>query len=273
MRQRLIAYVASAALMPATPGDAQGMPGNLMIVRNAKRIAFLRAEPRPAGRYGVGNTVLSLPLVWESGATLTKPLTIRAGVMTHGLPTGAKLRSVWLGREGIAPIQAYCTAGSLPPSSPVREIFGDLLSIVDASDAPGGGQICLIDGNDDGVAEQSVAIGGGDMAARIPVAIEPVALDRQRSVPISDGDTDSVRVSISDVSPRALSVTFRVDVLQHGVPLRFKQLNATPQSTTVKLKGVAFPYAVEILGERFDVLSVDAGARQVVMSGPTGTGA
>jgi hypothetical protein len=127
-------------------------------------------------------------------------------------------------------------------------------------------QYCLIDSDDDGMADHSVELNAGSPAARTPVAIAPVRLDRDKMIPISDND-DHVQIKLNQVSSKGKSASFRIEVIQQGNGRVFDSIGDTHRITWVEAKH-GLPARINVFETKFDVVSIDGASRTIVVKWP-----
>jgi hypothetical protein len=256
------APIASAQNAPRAP---------IEITREAQQIALPNSLPRGDRSYKQGDPILTVPLVWEYGAILKDATTIRADGDIKDLPAGTVLQAMTLTETANSKqVAAYCTPRNAAERKADKGALGVLL---------GGGsvwrkvirsetdrQYCLIDLDDDGIADQSVLINAGTHAARTPVATTPVHLDRQKMLPISD--RDKMVIVLTEVSKDGLFANVRLDIIQQGEPRAFDTFGNTLRVTRLGAKKQGFPVKAEILGARFSIVALDGATRTATVNWP-----
>ncbi|MDH7971813.1 hypothetical protein QH494_06415 [Sphingomonas sp. AR_OL41] len=266
----LAAMVACALLPGAVSADDTSQPP-IKIARQSPQLAYVNAAPRGTRTYQRGEIIMIAPLMWEIGARLPQETTIRAGEDSKTIRAGSVLQGVMLTELAAHRDEmAYCT----PRVAAERKADGGMLGamlgggslwrsvIRSATD----GQFCLIDSDDDGMADHSVELNAGSPAARTPVAIAPVRLERDRMIPISSND-DRIEISVSDVSSKGKAARFRIDVFQQGKGRVFDTIGDTQRITWVDAKR-GLPVHAMIYQTQFDVVSIDGAARTVTVRWP-----
>lgn len=255
----------------ATAKDAPAPTGDFDVVREAQQVAYVNTAPTGDRVYTEGETILDTPLLWEAGARLIAPLTIAADTETISLNAGDILQAVMLGKAGGAVrTQAYCTQRKAAERKADSGVLGAMLGggslwrsmLRAASDK----QFCLLDANDDGIAEQSVMIHAGTPAARTPATIAPVTLDRQTKLPVSG--ENALRITINRVAKNGSSASFYLDVVQQGKSRTFTTFGDTARLTAISLKKADEAHIVEMVGTRFEIVSVNGPARQATIRWP-----
>lgn len=241
------------------------------VYREAQQIALPNSLPRGDRSYKQGDAILSVPLVWESGAILKDAITIRADGDIKDLAVGSVLQAMTLTETANSKqVAAYCTPRNAAERKADKGVLGVLLGqgtvwrkvIRSETDR----QYCLIDLDDDGIADQSVLINAGTHEARTPVAITPVHLDRQKLLPISD--RDKMVIVLTEVSKDGLAANVRLDIIQQGEPRAFDWIGNTMRSTRFSGKKQGFPVKAEIFGARFSIVSLDGATRTAVINWP-----
>jgi hypothetical protein len=262
-----------ASVAIATMGSASAQPvssSEVELTSESRQLAFLNTGARGERLYHDGDVILDIPLVWEAGATLLDPVRVVADDMTLELKPGRILQAVILTENASGKkLQAFCTQREAAERKADKGALGVLLGggslwrkmIRDATD----GQYCLIDRDEDGVAEQSVQINAGTPAARTPIAIPPARLDRQNRVPISPDD--KLRLTLTHVSVKGTSFSIRLDIIQQGEPRGFTSFRDQNRLSTISLKN-GFPAVMNILGANFEVLRAGGNDRAITILWP-----
>lgn len=257
----------ASAETPASEVEAPPMK----VARESAQLAYPNSAPRGEQTYHQGAVILTAPLMWEVGARLPQATTIHAGEDSENIPSGSVLQGMMLTETAAHRDEmAYCTPRNAAERKADSGVLGALLgggslwrsAIRGATDR----QYCLIDSDDDGVADHSVELHAGSAAARTPVAIAPVTLDRGRMIPISDGD-DRVQITLLDVSSKGTSAKFRIDIIQQGRGRAFDTIGGTRRVTFVDTKH-GLPARADIFHTLFDVVSLDGAGRTAVIRWP-----
>lgn len=188
------------------------------------------------------------------------------------LPAGSVLQGVMLTIAATHHDEmAYCTPRNAAERKADGGVLGAMLGggslwrgmIRSATDR----QYCLIDSDDDGMADHSVELNAGSPAARTPVAIAPVKLNRDKLIPISDDD-DHVLIKVDGVSSNGKAVRFRLEVIQQGKGRVFTSIGSTNRLTWVKADH-GLPARASIFETKFDVVSIDGANHTAVITWPT----
>jgi hypothetical protein len=260
----------------SAPALGQDIVGSeVKIVEEASQVALPNSGPRGERTYRKGDVVLDVPLLWEMGATLVDPVTIMADGQNESLVAGQVLQMVVLQQTGTSrKINAYCTPRKASERKADKGALGMLLgggslwrkAIRSATDR----QLCLLDADDDGIADHSVVVNDGTPAARSPVSIAPAHLDRQKLLPISD--KDHLRITLVDVAAKGNYISLLLDVIQQGETRAFDSFGGTNRRTGVALK-TGFPQTAEMVGARFEVLAAGGPDRVTTIRWPEGADA
>ena len=266
-----VATAVSCVFVPVkTPASETAVPP-VKIARQSPQLAYPNSAPRGTQAYHEGDVILTAPLMWEIGARLPQATTIHADEDSENIPAGSVLQGVMLTDTATHRDEmAYCTPRNAAERKADSGVLGALLgggslwrsAIRSATDR----QYCLIDSDDDGVADHSVELNAGSAAARRPVAIAPVPLDRDRMIPISAHD-DHIQITLLDVSSKGNSARFRIDVIQQGKSRAFDTIGGTRRVTYVDAKH-GLPARAEIFHTLFDIVSLDGAGRAAVIKWP-----
>lgn len=248
---------------------AQLAPSEVRLVSEARQVAFPNSGPRGESTHNEGDVVLKVPLLWESGAVTLDPATISADEERVAIVVGSVLQAVVLEDKSRQRFGAYCTQRRAAERSADSGVMGAMLgsgvlwrhAIRSATDR----QLCLIDADDDGIADQSVLLNAGSPLARTPVNIPSVRLNRQTMIPISGGDW--LQIKLADVSRNGRSVQIVLDIFQQGKPRAFDSFDGTTKSTHVSLRSA--PQSLEIVRARFEVLSASGPDRTLTIRWPS----
>lgn len=268
----LAAIAASTLLLPAAVVADEIAPPPVKIAHAAAQVAYPNGAPRVTQTYHQGEVIMTAPLMWEIGARLPQETTISAGEDRTTLSAGSVLQGVMLTITATHRDEmAYCTPRNAAERKADGGVLGAMLGggslwrgmIRSATDR----QYCLIDSDDDGMADHSVELNAGSSAARTPVAIAPVRLDRDKLIPISDND-DHVLIKVDSVSSNGKSVRFRLEVIQQGKGRVFTSIGSTNRLTWVEAKH-GLPARTSIFETKFDVVSIDGASRTAVITWPT----
>ncbi len=255
----------------AAANDTPTPAGDFDVIREARQVAYINTAPAGDRVYSEGERILDAPLMWEAGVRLTAPLAIVADTDTISLNAGDILPAVLLGKAGSSVrTQAFCTQRKPGERKADSGVLGVLLGggslwrsmLRAASDK----QFCLLDVNDDGIAEQSVMIHAGTPAARTPVSIPPVPLDRQVKLPVSG--ENALRITLNHVAKSGSSASFYLDIVQQGQSRTFTSFGSTSRVTSVSLKKATEAHIVEMVDTRFEIVSVNGPARQATIRWP-----
>lgn len=269
MKSLMVIAMAAVCASASTSAQAPQI-ADFNIAREARQLAFLNSTPGGDHVYSKGDLLLDVPLVWELAAKLIDPVTIKAGSDSVTLAPGTTLQAVVLSKAGLsAPIKAYCTPRVAGERKADKGVLGAVLGggslwrgiLRGATDR----QYCLLDADDDGIADQSALIHAGTPEMRTPVPIAPTRLDRQANVPISD--QDRLQIRIVDIPQSGKSITLWLDVIQQGSSRRFTSFGTTNRLTSVSLKQ-PLPHMFEMLGARFEVLASGGPERKATIRQP-----
>jgi hypothetical protein len=126
-------------------------------------------------------------------------------------------------------------------------------------------QLCLIDSDGDGRADQSLVVGDGPPALRTPRAIAPVAIDIADLVPISSNDR--VQLKLTRVGRDWAELT--LIILQEGHPRRFDEMSG-PWGDSLRVSRVTQGGPGSIIGADFSLLTVDRDTRTARIEWPAG---
>lgn len=260
-----LALAAAPAAAVAEPYAAQA-PAVQLVQPNS--------GPRIARSYRVGETILQLPILWASAATLDQATAIDVDGASVPLPVGTVLAQQPLQQAGGATLRAYCT----PRRAAERATDHGLLAaplfrmtlrplLRSTTDR----QLCLIDSDGDGQADQGLAIGDGSPEARTPHAVTPVALNAAPLVPVSS--EDQVRIVLKGVGRRGTSAEFEIVVEQQGRRRAFQTISG-PWGSSERLPRVTIgrspPTAASLLAAEFTILAADPNAQTLRIQWPDG---
>jgi hypothetical protein len=233
------------------------------LLRSSPQIAFPNTGPRGQFDYKVGDTILTVPLLWARAATLDAPVTIKADTETITLEKNTVLPAAIIGPKAGTVVLAFCTPRKAAERKAEKGGLGILLGggslwrsmIRSATDK----QFCLIDADRDNKAEQSVMINAGSPQARSPVNITPVPLLVGENVPISPKDNLSIR--FADTVAKGKFPTLELNILQQGETRQFDGFSGSWGSsnrvTTIGDKKTSWPITTKISAADFTVLGLD----------------
>lgn len=162
----------------------------------------------------VGDTVLDVPLRWQSAAVLSQPVQIAADDRRENLKQGQALVETRLLFDDPTFAQAatFCVPRLADPlrKSPLLGlgVFGAMLARSTTD-----GQFCLVDRDRDGIANHSVLINAGSPAARTPVPIAKTHYVLTPGAAVSEGDSFTITYSGGKY--------FQLAVVQQGKARRF----------------------------------------------------
>jgi hypothetical protein len=253
----------------ASASEAEAPP--VKVARASPQLAYPNSAPRGTQTYHRGEVIMTVPLMWEIGAKLPQATTIHAGDDSEDIAAGSVLQGVMLTESASHRDEmAYCTPRKAAERKADSGMLGALLgggslwrgAIRGATDR----QYCLIDSDDDGIADHSVELHAGSQTARTPIAIAPVQLGRDRMIPISEHD-DCIEIVLVDVSANGSSAKFRINVIQQGADRVFDTIGQTPRLTYVTAKK-GLPARTDIFHALFDVVSIDGTGRTAVVKWP-----
>jgi hypothetical protein len=242
--------------------------GPYAVQTTAVQLAFPNSGPRVAQDYLVGDAILDVPLLWLSAATLRAPVAIAADGEAEFLPAGTVLPLHVLAEAGGSPVRAYCTPRRAAERAADRGMLRGLLGsgtlwrglIRGATDR----QLCLIDSDGDGGADQSVVVGDGSREARTPRTIPPVPIETADLVRVSD--QDRLRIVVTRLGRRNDWADFELEIVQQGHKRVFDTFSGTWGSSSRVTRipmGPESPGVASIAGADFSILSVDRANRSL----------
>lgn len=250
-------------------GVGAAMAGPMSVRQSAIQLAQPNSGPRGAQDYRVGDMVLDLPLFWANAATLRDEASVQTEEAPERLAAGTVLPMQMLAERGGAPLRAYCTPRRGAERAADRGVLGALPNIGwwvrrvvrSATDR----QLCLIDSDGDGRADQSLVVGDGPPAMRTPRAIAPVAIDIADLVPISNNDR--LQLQLTRVGRDWAELT--LIIVQEGHPRRFDEMSGH-WGNSLRVSRVTQGGPGSILGADFSLLTVDRDNRTARIEWPAG---
>jgi len=260
------AFAASIVLA----GSAHAAP--LAARSPAVQLALPNSGPRVERTYQLGNAILDLPIVWASAATLGSAATIDVDGTSVQLPGGSILALQVLTEDGGPSVQAYCTARRAAERVTDRGLLAAplwrlvLRPVLRSSTDR---QLCLVDSDRDGRADQGLVIGDGSAEARTPHAIAPVPLEIADLVPISN--QDRVRIVLTRVDRHGAWAEFEIEIKQQGHDRVFDTISGAWGGASRMNRitiGPTPPTEASIIGADFLILAVDGSARSVRIGWP-----
>ena len=250
-RACVIALAISSSAMAAGP----------MKVRQSDiQFAFPNSGERGVQVFNKGQVILDVPLRWSAAATVRDAVTFSADGKSETIAAGTALPLLVLGDESGSQVTAYCTPRRAAERSAERGGLGMLLGggslwrgmIRSATDR----QLCLIDADGDGRADQAALVNDGSPTARTPQPIAPVAITIVEGAPISRDD--SARIAVSGIGRNWAE--FTLTVTQQGYPRRFDSI-AGAWGTSSRVTRIKLPEngakSASIFGADFSILAVD----------------
>jgi hypothetical protein len=263
-RRIALAACLPAAIMAAAPALAD--PYSVRIP--AIQLAVPAALPAQERNYRVGDTVLDLPLLWSSAATLLEPVTAEADGQSERLAAGTLLPVQRLASASHGPtVTAYCTVRRAAERAADRNVIGQALfgaltrrvvqSLTDR-------QLCLLDSDNDGRLDQSLVVGDGSPEARTPRAIAPAGMRVADLVPISSGNR--IRLELTGVGRRGDSLNFLVHIEQEGHDRVFDIFGGSWGQVERRPRlrfGRGMPAEANMLGATLHVSNIDGPGRSV----------
>ena len=268
MKRRYIARVAlaAAAITLLTAAD-------LSQIEVTTPMAF-RPSVAPHGQvaYQRGGALLTAPLLWQRGASLTQSVSIGVGADAQTIAAGRMLGEVTV--RGIASLggkdlTAYCTGVTGVGNTTIFSKLGSVGTTVGGAlgAKATGRKYCVADSDGDGRADQGfVLIGPGSSRSVQPIA--PTQLTVHPLVPAS-ANADQLMIRFLAAGPN--DVMFILQVKQDGQYQNFAILSAggysAPSITRVKIdKG--WPQKVSIYGVEFSVIGYDRATDTVSIAWP-----
>lgn len=245
------------------------MAGPMSVRQSAIQLALPNSGPRGVQDYRVGDMVLDLPLFWANAATLRGEANVQTDEALEHLAAGTVLPMQMLAESGGVPLRAYCTPRRGAERAADRGVLGQLPAlgwwVRRAVRAATDRQLCLIDSDGDGRADQSLVVGDGPPAMRTPHAIAPVAIDTADLVPISSDDR--VQLQLTRVGRDWAELT--LIILQEGDPRRFDEVSGH-WGSSLRVSRVTEGGPASILGADFSLLTVDRDNRTARIEWPAG---
>lgn len=260
---------ASALAFALWFGAGAAMTEPMSVRQSAIQLALPNSGPRGVQDYRVGDMVLDVPLFWANAATLRDEVSVQTDETLERLAAGTVLPMQMLAESGGEPLRAYCTPRRGAERAADRGVLGALpavgwwarRAIRSATDR----QLCLIDSDGDGRADQSLVVGDGPPAIRTPHAIAPVAIDIADLVPISS--RDRVQIKLTRVGRDWAELT--LIILQEGYPRRFSEISGR-WGESLRVSRVTQGGPGSILGADFWLQTVDRNARTARIEWPAG---
>ncbi|HEY5711456.1 MAG TPA: hypothetical protein VIT38_06140 [Allosphingosinicella sp.] len=262
---------AIATLAAFCLGAGSASAGSTSVRQSAIQLALSNSGPRGAHDFRVGEMVLDIPLLWANAATLREEVSVQTDEGIARLAVGTVLPTQMLAESGGAPFRAYCTPRRAAERSSDRGIGGALPAlgwfarrlIRSATDR----QLCLVDSDLDGRADQSIVVGDGPPEARTPRAIAPVAMDIGDLIPISGNNR--VQIELTKVGRDSAELTLHI--VQEGQRRVFSEVSGqwgrSSRVTRIRLDHGTVRQT-NIFGAEFTLLAVDQGNRNARIGWP-----
>ena len=231
---------------------AENQPSNKAAVAVEPGLYYLPNEGPAGVRLVKGrDLVLDRPARWGISAKPEVEINFQTSKGLAKIKAGSILPEVVIdGLSGAKPgAAAFCTLKRNSTWGVRNEMWGPLWSHIVASLSDG--RICLLDQDEDGLADSAFLIGTGTEADRTLHTIKPVALNVATLREADDGR----RVQIQLLHGR--SPKFRIQILDGGKPLVFESVRhgSIVESRDQELpQNAVYPIYFTILGAKFKII-------------------
>jgi hypothetical protein len=183
--KHLRSFVFAAASAVALGGMSAAAVAETKLASLPPRVLAFDREA-PGSRTLVKDDVLwKAPLRWPKAAILEQSAQLAADDRRANIAAGDVLAQTRLLFDDLtlASATSFCVARLADPTKATGGLLGGILarSLTD-------GQFCIIDKDNDGIADMSVLINAGSPAARMPVAIAPLRYRTDVGVEVGPGD-------------------------------------------------------------------------------------